>query len=168
MNRPLTLGIGTLSVLLCARPSLAQAGKPTTPHASDSAEVHLALKRFLRAFENLEWEPFRTSFSDDATVFFPSAATPNRFVGRAAIEARFQQEFADIRAQARGGPPYMRLEPRGLQVSVLDSRTALVTFELRNAVRLARRSLVLVRETGGWRIRHLHASNVPWPDQPTR
>ena len=168
MNRSLVVGIGVLGVLCGARSTLAQAGERTTLAPSDSAEVHAALHRFLRAFENLEWEPFRTSFADEATVFFPSAATPGRFEGRAAIEARFQQEFADIRAQATGGPPYMRLVPRGLQVTVLESHTALVTFELRNAVRLARRSLVLVREPPGWRIRHLHASNVPWPDEPAQ
>ena len=168
MSSHLTLGIGILGLLLGTGISVDQAGRPITPAGTDSAEVHAALDQFLRSFEKLDWEPFRTSFSDRATVFFPSAATPGRFDGRPAIEARFEQEFADLRAQGKDGPLYMRLEPCQLHVTVLDKRTALVTFELRNAARLARRSLVFAREPGGWRIRHLHASNVPWPDQPAR
>jgi SnoaL-like protein len=162
------LGLGVLGVVLAARAGLAQADASAGPSSADSTGVHAALNAFLRSFENLDWEHFRASFTEHATVFFPSAATPDRFEGRAAIEARFQQEFAGIRAQASGGPPYMRLEPIGLQLEMLDDRTALVTFELHSAVRVARRSILFVRTPAGWRIRHLHASNVPWPDQPAR
>jgi ketosteroid isomerase-like protein len=144
----------------------AQAG--AQPVTTDSAGVAAALNAFLRAFENLDWERFRTSFTDDATVFFPSAGTPDQFEGRAAIEARFRKEFTTIRNEAHGGPPYMQLAPLGLYIEILDGGTALVTFSLHNRVRFARRTLILVRQPTGWRIRHLHASNVPWPDQPAR
>lgn len=138
------------------------------PPASDSAEVAAALDRFLRAFERLDWDTFRQSFADDATVFYPSAATPERHEGRAAFEARFQREFADIRAGAPGGPPYMELRPLDLGIRVLAPGVASVTFELRNDRRHARRTIVFRRDGAAWRIAHLHASNVPWPDQPAR
>jgi len=54
---------------------------------SDSAAVASALHRFLTAFENLDWEPFRDSFSDSATVFHPAANLPKRVTGRGAIDS---------------------------------------------------------------------------------
>jgi len=39
-----------------------------------------------------------------------------------------------------------------------------VTFHLRNAERIARRSLVLERAGGEWKIAHLHASSVALPN----
>jgi len=131
----------------------------------DSVSVADALRGFLTAFENLDWETFRTSFTDDACVFFPSAATPDVFCGRSEVETRFRLEFASIREAASNGPPYMQLHPDSLRIRLLGGGTALVTFELHNTVRVARRSLVFAKRQGAWRIIHLHASNVPWPDE---
>lgn len=44
---------------------------------------------------------------------------------------------------------------------MLGSETALVSFHLLNAERTARRTLILVKSEGAWRIVHLHASNGP-------
>lgn len=128
---------------------------------ADEAEVRACLDRFLRDFENLRWDPFRATFTDDACVFFPSAATPETKCGREAVEARFSREFDSIRA---GAPPYMKLEPQNLTVRSLSNDTVLVHFMLENKSRIARRTMVFVRQGGEWRITHLHASNVPWPD----
>lgn len=35
------------------------------------AEVKAALAKFVQAFDNLDWEIFRASFADNATVFHP-------------------------------------------------------------------------------------------------
>jgi ketosteroid isomerase-like protein len=129
--------------------------------AIDSADIRTALTRFLIAFENLDWEAFRASFDDQATVFFPSPEPPERFDGRPAYEARFRQVFDEIRRGAPAGPPFQRLNPEDLQVQQLGTEAALVTFHLRNAERLARRTIVFRKTRGGWRIIHLHASNVP-------
>ena len=135
--------------------------------ASDSAAVHAAVTGFLRAFEDLDWPRFHAAFSDDVTAFFPMPEPPRRFVGRAAVEAQFQRVFAAIRAAAPAGPPYQRLPPVDLVIEMLGDGTALVSFELRNAERIGRRTLVMRREAGAWRIVHLHASNVPVPAAPT-
>jgi ketosteroid isomerase-like protein len=116
---------------------------------------------FLRAFEDLDWEQFRAAFSDDVTAFFPTPEPPQRFVGRAAVEAQFRQVFAAIRAAAPTGPPFQHLPPVGLRIEMLADSTALVSFELRNTQRVGRRTLLMRREGGRWRILHLHASNVP-------
>ena len=41
-----------------------------------------------------------------------------------------------------------------------EGRAAVATFQLRNEQRLARRTILFKRTAGGWRIAHLHASNV--------
>jgi len=58
-----------------------------TDESGDALAVRIALTRFLTAFENLDWETFRSSFDDNATVFFPSPEPPERFEGRVAFEA---------------------------------------------------------------------------------
>lgn len=129
----------------------------------DSTSVHVALKHFLTAFENLDWETFRMSFDDRATVFFPLPEPPERFEGRAAYEARFRLVFNQIRKSASNGPPFHRLNPENLQIEGLGSQAALVTFHLRNSERIARRTIVFQKVDGVWRIWHLHASNVSQP-----
>ena len=56
---------------------------------------------------------------------------------------------------------YHRLVPTELRIQPLSPGLALATFHLRNAERLARRTVLLHREGADWRILHLHASNVP-------
>lgn len=139
---------------------------PPAPAAPTTAEIETTLRAFLHHFENLEWEPFIASFSDDACVFHPTAKTPQSFCGRDEVRAKWQEVFAGIRAGAKSGPPFMHLDPQALHVVILGPDAALATFELRNEERVARRSVVFVRAGGAWKIVHVHASNVPWPDAP--
>ncbi len=129
------------------------------------AEIETTLRTFLHHFENLEWEPFIASFTDDACVFHPTARTPQAFCGAADVAAKWREVFDDTRRDAQG-PPYMHLDPQHLRIVVLGPDAALATFELVNDKRHARRSVVFVRRDGAWKILHVHASNVPWPDQP--
>jgi ketosteroid isomerase-like protein len=153
----LALGVG--AGVAGAQPAAAQASA-AVPEAPVEAEVRQAVARFLTAFENLDWPTFRSSFEDDATVFFPAAMWPELASGRAEIEARFEQVFEDTRREATSGPPFQDLTPENLRVRVLGPDAALVTFQLRNGERLARRSIVFRRREGIWRIAHLHASNM--------
>ena len=130
--------------------------------SSDVVEtaVRGALARFLTAFESLDWDAFRASFDDDVTVFFPTPEPPQRFEGRAAVEAQFQIVFASIRAVAPSGPPFQRLVPEDLRINAIGKDVGVATFHLRNEERIARRTIVFKRTRRGWRIVHLHASNV--------
>jgi ketosteroid isomerase-like protein len=129
--------------------------------AGDIVAVRMALTRFLTAFENLDWDTFRSSFDDNATVFFPSPEPPERCQGRVAFEARFRKIFDGIRREHPGGPPFHHLEPEDVRTELLGPSIALVTFHLRNAERVARRTIVFRRVAGRrWLIVHLHASNV--------
>lgn len=129
-------------------------------HTKDAADVRLALDRFLTAFDNLEWETFRSSFDDNVTVFFPTPEPPLRYDGRAAVEAHFQEVFKAIRASSTSGPPFQHLRPKDLRIDIIGREVALVTFHLENAERTARRTIVFKRTAGVWRIVHLHASNA--------
>jgi ketosteroid isomerase-like protein len=134
---------------------------PEQPPGSRSGEVAAAVDRFLVSFENLDWERFRTAFADDATVFFPVPEPPQRYTGRAEVEAQFRKVFAAIReSSGRTAPPFHDLDPVDLRIEFPAGDVAVVTFRLENEQRIARRSLVMRRDPAGWRIVHLHASNV--------
>jgi hypothetical protein len=57
----------TFSRLLAVRDGCA-AGERAKPEKPES-ELRLALAGFIRAFDDLDWDHFRLTFVDDATVF---------------------------------------------------------------------------------------------------
>ena len=134
---------------------------PTSRAHADSTAVAKALHLFLTAFENLDWPPFRAAFSDSATIFHPAPEAAERVTGPRGIDSSFRAVFSAIRAHATSGPPYHRLVPTELRIQPLSPGLVLATFHLRNAERLARRTVIFRQEGADWRILHLHASNVP-------
>jgi ketosteroid isomerase-like protein len=144
----------TLTIFLLLLTAAAASGqdKPS------ETEVRETLSRFIQAFDNLNWEQFRGFFADDATVFYPREV-PHRAAGRKEIESQFQRVFAQIRGN-RSKPPYMDLEPRDLTTQIFGD-IAIATFHLddRPGV-LGRRTVVLHKNAGAWKIVHLHASEV--------
>ncbi len=153
------LGIASAIVLAAiAEPAFT---KTTSAPIEERHAVEQLLSRFLRAFENLDMTTFISCFAEDATVFFPLPEPPQRFAGKAAIRAHFQQVFATIRkGSASLRPPYHKLKPEEPLVQLLTPDAAVVSFHLRNSERIARRTLVLQKVGKSWLIVHLHASNV--------
>jgi len=148
-----TLGI----LVLCLAQSLAaESNKIHRTQAGGTPEA--MLQDFIRAFDNLEWDQFRGFFADDATVFYPRGFV-NRASGRLEFEANFRKVFEQIRA-GRTQPPYMDLQPRDLHIQRYGD-IAIATFHLddRPGV-LNRRTLVLRKMKGQWKIIHLHASET--------
>jgi ketosteroid isomerase-like protein len=147
----------------------APAALPATKPESTQppAAARQLVSRFLAAFENLDLPAFIACFADDATVFFPTPEPPQRFDGKAAIREHFDHVFAAIRRNSDSpAPPYHKLDPEDLEFQLVNADTVVVTFHLRNAERLGRRTLVLANVHGTWLIVHLHASNTP-VSQPT-
>jgi ketosteroid isomerase-like protein len=129
----------------------------TTPNREQS-EVKGALARFVVAFDNLDWETFRLSFSDDATVFYPRGF-PERANGRAAFEKTFKVVFNQIRGN-KTKPPYMDIQPRDMRIQIFGD-VAIATFHLDDRAGFVnRRTIVLNKTKDGWKIVHLHASEV--------
>ncbi len=150
-----TLLAGTFGSWLCVSHVSAQ--------AAPVDDIRVFLDRFITAFDNLDWPAFIGMFDDDATVFYPSPPNASvRATGRAEFEPAWRRVFQGIRG-TRTTPPFMDLRPERLQVQML-SDVAIVTFELHDVPGyIGRRTIVLRREHGTWRIAHLHASNVPTP-----
>lgn len=122
------------------------------------ADVRAALAHFIRAFDNLAWEQFRLAFDDNATVFYPRAM-PERANGRAEFEKGFKTVFEQIRRN-KTAAPYMDIQPKELRIELFGD-VAIATFHLDDRSGfLNRRTIVLNKTAQGWKIVHLHASEV--------
>ena len=121
-------------------------------------EVRETLSKFIQAFDNLDWDRFRDFFADDATIFYPRDV-PSRATGRKEVEAQFKKVFEQIRGN-RTKPPYTDIQPRNLAIQMFGD-VAVATFHLddRPGV-LNRRTIVLHKSAGEWKIVHIHASEV--------
>ncbi|MBI3651114.1 MAG: nuclear transport factor 2 family protein [Acidobacteria bacterium] len=135
---------------------------PVVNHAKARKDVELAFKRFITAFNNLDWDEFRMALADEVTVFnpdIPEAPSIGRLNGRQQVKEGFKSVFEASRKQA-SGPPYLHLVPKEVRIQVYGD-TALVTFEFDRAGNsLGRRTLVFHRQGHAWKIVHIHASNV--------
>lgn len=94
-------------------------------------------------------------FAEDATVFFPMNDRPLRANGREEIASAFAGLFGMPGYQKGRGMP----KPEELRVQRIGD-AALVTFQTTNPNVTSRRTFVLRREGGRWRIVHLHGSNI--------
>src|SRR5215471_14167894 len=125
---------------------------------SPESEVRDALAKFVDAFDNLDWEGFRSAFDDNATVFYPRAF-PERANGRAEFEKTFKVVFEQIRGN-KTAAPYIDIRPKDLKLQIFGD-CAIATFHLDDKIGfLNRRTIVLAKTNTGWKIVHLHASEV--------
>lgn len=163
MRHLLVISLALASVSYSALPAQCQSAAQNKPQTAntDSLAVQRAAEAFLVAFNNLEWESFRRSFSDDATAFFPFSQVPRLANGRAEVEAVFKLFFDEVRKR-KPGPPYQNIEPKDLKVQVLGD-AAIVTFHLGGDDPVGRRTLVFQKQKGEWLIAHLHASTIAKP-----
>ena len=128
------------------------------PPRDAQSEVRKTLADFIRAFDNLEWDQFRSFFADDATVFYPREFA-RRAEGREEFERYFQKVFDRIR-EGKSHAPYMDIQPKDLKLQIMGD-VAIVTFHLDDRPGfLNRRTIVLQKRESGWKIIHLHASEV--------
>ena len=147
----------TLLLLLIPASHFAQEKSTTAQSQFESAFAH-----FVVAFDNLDWEKFRLAFDDNATVFYPRAF-PERASAREAFEKTFRLVFQQIR-DGKTQPPFMDIEPKDMKVQLFGD-TAIATFHLHDrAGFLNRRTIVLHNTATGWKIVHLHASEVAITD----
>ena len=140
--------------------SLPQSGQKSGQPAFTST-VEQALTVFLAAFEKLDWPAFRVCFASDATVFHPALPNIKRIDSPEAFENAWLSVFARIKKQSgRNAPQYMNLKPQDLRIEVLSPEVALATFHLIDGDVLCRRTILLKQVSDGWKIVHLHASNI--------
>ncbi len=123
---------------------------------NDSIAVIKAVEKFVEAFNHFQWEPFRQSFTADASIFFPEWDYAARISGIENIEKTWLQLFPEF---MNNPDKYeMEISPKNISIQ-LYGHTALMTFHLGDGVsRLSRRTMLWVKRKGTWKIAHLHAS----------
>jgi ketosteroid isomerase-like protein len=152
--------VGVLAVATL-QPAVAQEQRAAT---SKTASVEEALSAFVTAFDNLDWQAFRTCFSTTATIFHPAAPNIKLIDSPDQFEKAWLGVFEKIKkSSGRASAPYMSLHPLDLRVEKLSEDVVLVTFHLVDGGTVNRRTLVFKRESEGWKIVHIHASNITAP-----
>lgn len=142
------------------------ANSGTAAGSTDEAAVRAALDAFIAAFEQGDTAAMRASFTSDA-VSFPRSIMGGQRGGPIDLEAYRRTEGIDpqmlavIEARRRdgNGRPSLSVEPRDVDIRVYG-KAALATFHLCEDPSLGRRTFVLVKDPEGWKIVHMHASNV--------
>lgn len=133
----------------------------TTVEPSDPAPaLRATLQLFLDAIDRADLAALVPLWAADATMYFPFANSPAPFHGRDAIVARFERMFADLRARNPAGPPYVGFRVLAFECTPLDDRHVLACSTLAFGRELGRRTIVFRREPSGWRLLHVHASNM--------
>ena len=123
--------------------------------AGDSVER--ALAGFLDAFVRLDRDRVRACFAEEATVFHPWGGSR---------QAEFWNATFDEWFPTHPGPPYLDIRRRDVHVQSLGD-VAVVSFHFRrDPALLGRRTFVWRRTPSGWKIVHLHASNLPTAEAP--
>ena len=135
--------------------------KPSLRQLNQKSKMHL--RTSYGHLTDLDWDTFRLAFSDDATAFYPRAF-PERANGRAEFEKTFKVVFDQIRG-GKTKPPYMDIRPKEMKVQLFGN-IAIATFHLDDRAGFLNRRTVVLRNTKtGWRIVHLHASEVARANQ---
>lgn len=122
--------------------------------------LRAALQMFLDAIDRGDLAALAPLWAADATMYFPFANSPAPFHGREAILARFERMFADLRARNPAGPPYVGFRVLAFECTPLDERHVLACATLAFGRELGRRTIVFRHEASGWRLLHVHASNM--------
>jgi SnoaL-like domain len=139
-------------------------GRATKRSVAWHGPFPFSLLVFLTAFDNLDWQAFRSCFSPTATIFHPAAPNIRRIDSPDSFVNAWLGVFERIKkSSGRTSRPYMSINPVDLRVDNLCEDVALVTFHLIDGSTVSRRTLVFKRDSGGWRVVHLHASNITAP-----
>lgn len=156
------LVVGFLLLMAASAQTASAQGNPLVN--SNAITLEQALAKFLTAFNNLDWEAFRTCFSETATIFHPAAPNIRRIDSPDQFDKAWLGVFDRIRkSSGRISPPFMDLRPRDLRIEKLSEDVGLVTFHLVDDTTVSRRTLIFKRYPDGWKIVHIHASNINVP-----
>ena len=112
---------------------------------------------FLDALNALDVERMAAYFADDVTAFVPTAQA-DRVDGKPAVVEVFRQ-FVET---TRKTTSRLQIVPEDLEVDA-ESETAIVTFNVRSAGSVLRRTFIFRNQGGRWLIVHFHASNFKPP-----
>ena len=132
---------------------------PRDASVPSAEEIERVVTGFLAAVDAGDRALLGESFDREATMYFPFADTPGLVSGRAAILDRFDRLFAAWRRRGIT-TPYVGFAPTQLQTHGAGPGHALATFTVGIEGAPGRRSVLFRRSAAGWKILHLHASNL--------
>lgn len=133
---------------------------------ADAASAEAALRAFLRSFANCDLPAMEAAFAPDATSFPGLYAGPKQDVPpldslkRAPGMPEGMRRLAETLPKTRPGPPYHRPDLIHDLLVQVEGPVAICSFHFLDPDRIGRRTIVLARRGGTWRILHLHASNL--------
>jgi ketosteroid isomerase-like protein len=151
--------LGAMSVLVSTPVSAdaaSAAGQIPARHAEahDLSSPQRAMAAFFVALNSFDAKSYDAMLTDDATLFFTGPPFPIRRVrGRAEIMKLVAPLLDGLRAKGIKGT----VAPEGMEFQTWDD-TSVVTFDIPAGPVLDRRTFVLRRQHGQWKIAHLHAS----------
>ena len=123
-------------------------------------EVNKAFKKFINAFEQLDFERFTECFvqNDDVTIIFPGPSMRLINRGWPSVRQAWQEVFQHESAISVDGKLKLDISNLGIQIF---GYTAIVTFLVNSSPPeiVHRRTIILIRENNDWLIVHLHGSN---------
>jgi len=146
----------------------ALAAAPAVPVTASAAEdeIRAALMAFLKAFADCDLPRMEAAFASDANCFDRTVMSARGAPGlrlddwrRIAGMPPGMRKLAQSLPATQPGPPYQTLEPLDLLIQA-SADMAVCTFHLVSPHVLCRRTIVMARRSGLWKIIHIHASNV--------
>ncbi len=145
--------VPAVSVWLAAAPAVG---------AACGASPQQTFQQFIAAFNALDWPVFHSCFADSVSLFNPEvsgAASLHRLDGRTEVERSYRGIF-DVAAADSTPSRGPHIVPEHLQMQQFGD-AAVLSFEFKRAAgSFGRRTIVMARQADGWRIVHIHASNV--------
>jgi ketosteroid isomerase-like protein len=122
--------------------------------APDLSSPQRAMDAFFAALNSFDARGYEAMLTDDATLFFTGPPFPIRRVqGRTEIMKLVTPLLDNLRAKGTKGS----IAPEGMEFQTWDN-TSVVTFDIPVGPALDRRTFVLRRRHGQWKVAHLHAS----------
>jgi ketosteroid isomerase-like protein len=127
-------------------------------------EVRRTINTFLEALTKHDLRVLRSCWADSPVAFLPVAGAESG--KRLDTEADFLKGWTDLFERGRQTQAQtnqsVKIEPKDTRIDFVTPDVAVVTFHLTaNPQSIGRRMFVVRRAQNGWKITHLHASNMP-------
>lgn len=132
--------------------------------SSEQEKVKQTVELFIKGINEMDVELVGSTFSEDATVFYPFSFTPRLLKGKSEIMAKqsegFELMYQIFARQGKPVPKTLGLAPADFEIQMLGNKAAVVNWHSPRPTHMGRRTAVLQKIKGEWLIVSHHASNM--------